>query len=508
MATPEAVARDAAALVQPEYSAAVKRALDRKPALFINNEWVTSTHDATLVVEDPSTGKEISRIVDASDADVDRAVAAARAAFDDGRWTNLPPNQRERMMNKLADLLEAHAEELAELEAIDVGKPVGMAKVVDIPASVDHLRYMAGWASKLAGEVISPQAMPRGTMFSYTTREPVGVAVQIIPWNFPLIMATLKISPALAAGCTLVLKPAEQTSLTALRLADLVVEAGFPPGVINIVTGNGHTAGDRLVRHPDVDKVAFTGSTEVGKIINRNATDSLKNVTLELGGKSPVIILPDVNVEEAAPGAAGAIFFNSGQVCVAGSRLFAHRSIFDKVLEGVAGATSFWAPRPSLDPEGHMGPLVSKEQHDRVMGYIEAGKRDGASVIAGGDAPDSDGYFVNPTVLVDVKPEMSVVREEIFGPVVVAQRFDDLDEVARAANDTSFGLAAGIWTRDVSAMHRLASKLKAGTVWGNCHAVIDPALPFGGFKQSGIGREQGRQGIEAYTETKSVIIQL
>jgi phenylacetaldehyde dehydrogenase len=508
MATPESVARDAAAFVQPEYSAAAKSALSRKPALFINNEWVASTHDATLAVEDPSTGREIARIVDASDADVDRAVAAARAAFDDGRWTNLPPNQRERMMNRLADLVEAHADELAELEAIDVGKPVGMAKVVDLPASIDHLRYMAGWASKLAGEVVSPQSLPRGTVFSYTMREPVGVAAQIIPWNFPMIMATLKISPAIAAGCTLVLKPAEQTSLTALRLADLVVEAGFPPGVINIVTGNGHTAGDCLVRHPDVDKVAFTGSTEVGKIINRNATDTLKNVTLELGGKSPVVVMPDVNVDEVAPGAAGAIFFNAGQVCIAGSRLYAHESVFDKVIEGVAGATGFWAPRPSLDPEGHMGPLVSKEQHERVMGYIEAGKRDGASLVVGGDAPASDGYYVNPTILVDVKPEMSVVREEIFGPVVVAQRFSDLDEVAKAANDSAYGLAAAIWTKDVSAMHRLASKLKAGTVWGNCHAIIDPALPFGGYKQSGIGREQGRQGIEAYTELKSVIIQL
>jgi phenylacetaldehyde dehydrogenase len=383
-----------------------------------------------------------------------------------------------------------------------------MAKAVDLPASVDHLRYMAGWTSKLAGEVVAPQAMPRGSFFSYTTREPVGVAAQIIPWNFPLIMATLKISPALAAGCTIVLKPAEQTSLTALRLADLVAEAGFPPGVINVVTGNGHTAGDALVKHPGVDKVAFTGSTEVGKIINRNATDSLKNVTLELGGKSPVIVMPDVDIAQAAPGAAGSIFFNAGQVCVAGSRLFAHKSVFDKVIEGVAATTGFWAPRPSLDPEGHMGPLVSKEQHERVMGYIEAGKRDGATVVAGGDAPESDGYFVNPTIMVDVKPEMSVVREEIFGPVVVAQRFDDLDEVAKAANDTEYGLAAAIWTKDVSVMHKLASKLKAGTVWGNCHAIIDPALPFGGYKQSGIGREQGRQGIEAYTELKSVIIQL
>ena len=508
MAVEHAVTRHSESLAQFEYSAAAKRALARKPALFINNEWVRSTHGATLVVEDPCTGKEISRIVDASDADVDRAVAAARAAFDDGRWSNLPPNKRERIINRLADLIEANAAEFAELEAIDVGKPVGFAKVVDIPASVDHLRYMAGWASKIGGEVMDPQGLPRGATFSYVAREPVGVAVQIIPWNFPMIMATLKISPALAAGCTLVLKPAEQTSLTALRLADLVAEAGFPPGVINVVTGNGHTAGDRLVKHPDVDKVAFTGSTEVGKIINRNATETLKRVSLELGGKSPVIVMPDVNLEEAVPGAAGAIFFNAGQICIAGSRLYAHRSIFDRMVEGLAGAANFWKPRASLDPQGHMGPLVSKEQKDKVMGYIAAGKRDGASVAVGGDAPASDGYYVNPTVLVDVKPGMSVVREEIFGPVVVAQRFDDLDEVAKAANDTSYGLAAAVWTRDLKTMHKLASKLKAGTVWGNCHAVIDPALPFGGFKQSGFGREQARQGIESYTELKTVIIQL
>ncbi|TLY95461.1 MAG: aldehyde dehydrogenase family protein [Gammaproteobacteria bacterium] len=508
MATVHPIVEHTDSFVQRDYSPAAKRALERRPALFINNEWVSSSHRATLIVEDPSTGREVGRIVDASDADVDRAVATARGAFDDGRWSNLPPKVRERTINKLADLIEAHAAEFAELEAIDNGKPVGFATMVDIPGAVDHLRYMAGWASKLGGEVMDPLALPRGTVFSYVAREPVGVAAQIIPWNFPLLMATLKISPALAAGCTLILKPAEQTSLTALRLADFVAEAGFPPGVINVITGNGHTAGARLVKHPGVDKVAFTGSTEVGKIISRNATDSLKRVTLELGGKSPVIVLPDVNVEEVAPAAAGGIFFNSGQICVAGSRLFAHRSIFDRMVEGVTAATAFWKPRPSLDPQAHMGPLVSKEQMDRVMGYIEAGKRDGATVVVGGDAPAANGYYVNPTVLVNVKPSMSVVREEIFGPVLVAQRFDTLDEVAKAANDTSYGLAASIWTKDVSSMLRLAAKIKAGTVWGNCQAVIDPALPFGGFKQSGIGREQGREGIEAYTELKTVIIQL
>ncbi len=493
---------------QREYSAAAKAFLARTPQLFINNEWVNSSADATIPVEDPSSGKEIGRVVDASDKDVDRAVSAARVAFDDGRWSGLPPIQRDRTMNRLADLLEANADLFAELEAIDNGKPKGMAAAVDVPAAASQIRFMAGWASKVNGEVIQPYTMPTGAVFGYTSREPVGVCAQIVPWNFPLLMACLKIAPALAAGCTIVLKPAEQTSLTTLLLADMVAQAGFPAGVVNIITGNGHTAGDRMVKHPDVDKVAFTGSTEIGKLINRNATDTLKHVTLELGGKSPVVIMPDVDVAEVAPGAAGAIFFNSGQVCVAGSRLFAHSSIFDKVIEGVAATGPFWGPRPSLDPEGHMGPLVSKEQFDKVMGYIEAGKRDGASVAMGGDAPATDGYYVNPTILVDVNPQMSVVREEIFGPVVVAQRFDDLDEVAKAANDTCYGLGAGVWTRDVATMHKLASKIKAGTVWGNCHGVIDTALPFGGYKESGVGREQGRNGIEAYLETKTVIIQM
>ena len=490
------------------YSAAAQSFLARKPQLFINNEWVDSSHGATIEVEDPSSGKIVARVVDASDRDVDRAVAAARAAFDDGRWSNLPPMVRDRTMNRLADLIEAHADEFAELEAIDNGKPKGMAGAIDIPGAVSQIRFMAGWASKVGGDTNAPYTMPGGMVFSYTVKEPVGVCAQIVPWNFPLLMACLKIAPALAAGCTLVLKPADQPSLTALRLADLIAEAGFPAGVVNIITGNGHTAGDRMVKHPDVDKVAFTGSTEIGKLINKNATNSMKRVTLELGGKSPVVVMPDVDVATAAPGAAGAIFFNSGQVCVAGSRLFVHKSIFDQVIDGVAEASTFWAPRPSLDPTGHSGPLVSKEQFDRVMGYIEAGKRDGASVAVGGDAPTANGYYVNPTVLVNVNPQMSVVREEIFGPVVVAQRFEDLDEVAKMANDTCFGLGAGVWTKDISAMHRLASRIKSGTVWGNCHATIDAALPFGGYKESGIGREQGRSGIEAYLETKTVIIQL
>jgi phenylacetaldehyde dehydrogenase len=493
---------------QPAYSEAATKALARAPQLFIGGEWVASSHGKTLDVEDPSTGKVIAQIADASGQDVDRAVAAARAAFDDGRWSNLPPVKREAMLRRLADLIEANADELAELEAIDNGKPMSMARAVDVPGAVNQLRYIAGWATRIAGEQIAPSNAPEGTFFAYTRREPLGVAALIVPWNFPLLMAVQKVAPALATGCTLILKPAEQTSLTALKLADLVAEAGFPAGVFNLVTGLGETAGDRLVRHPDVDKISFTGSTEVGKIINRAATDTLKRVTLELGGKSPVIVMPDMDATSVSGAAASAIFFNSGQVCTAGSRVYAHRDVFDAVVEGMSQAAPGWAPRPSLDPKARMGPLVSAEQHERVLGYIAAGKRDGASVVTGGDAPSGDGYFLNPTILTDVTPEMSVVREEIFGPVVVVQRFDDLDAVAREANATPYGLAASVWTRDLSAMHRMAAKLKAGTVWGNMHGSLDPALPFGGYKESGIGREMGYQGVEAYLETKTVMIKL
>ncbi len=491
---------------QPAPSPAVAQFLKRAPRLFIGNEWVEAKSQKRIPVFDPATGQEIAQVVDANDADVDRAVAAARAALEKGAWADMTPADRERLLWRLSDLIEKNADELAELESLNNGKTRFMASIVDIPGSRDYFRYMAGWATKIEGATFETSIHgPPGMKFNtYYIRQPVGVVAQIVPWNFPLAMAAWKLGPALAVGCTVVLKPAEQTPLTALRLADLIAEAGFPPGVVNIVTGNGETAGAALVAHPGVDKVAFTGSTEVGKLINKSATDTVKRVSLELGGKSPVIVFPDVDVNAAIGGASNAIFFNAGQVCAAGSRLFAHRKIFDKVVEGISGAASSIRLGPGLDPQTQMGPLVSREQQERVLGYIKAGKSEGASVTVGGEAPSHPGYYVKPTVLVNVKPEMKVVREEIFGPVLVAQRFDEIDEIVAMANDTPYGLAASVWSNDVSTVNRVVPKIKAGTVYVNCHGFVDPNMPFGGFKQSGFGREHGRSVIEMYTEIKSV----
>jgi phenylacetaldehyde dehydrogenase len=491
---------------QPAPSAGAAAFLRRPARLLIGGEWVQSESDTLIPVLDPATGAEIATIADANRADVDKAVAAAREAFEHGAWPSMPAAGREALLWKLAELIGANADELAELESLDNGKTKWMASAVDVPGARNYFRYMAGWATKIEGSTIevSVGAPEGGRVNAYTRREPVGVVAQIIPWNFPLVMAAWKLAPALAAGCTCVLKPAEQTPLTALRLGELIVEAGFPAGVVNILTGYGETTGAALVAHPGVDKIAFTGSTAVGKLINKSATDTLKRVSLELGGKSPVIVLPDADVDTVIRGAAGAIFFNAGQVCAAGSRLYVHRRIFDRVIEGVGGAASSIRLGPGLDPSTQMGPLVSREQQERVLGYIRSGRSDGASVIAGGDAPSHPGYYVEPTVMADVQRTMRVVQEEIFGPVLVAQRFDDLDEVAALANDTPYGLSASIWSNDLTAVHRLVPKIRAGTVWVNCHGPVDANMPFGGFKHSGIGREHGRVGIEMYTELKSV----
>jgi phenylacetaldehyde dehydrogenase len=492
----------ATAVIQPDVN--VSGFISKTRKILINGKWVEAASGETFPTYNPATGEVLANVAAGDKKDIDLAVKAARAAFETGPWSKISPSERGRLIWKLGDLLEKHGEEFAQLESLDNGKPLKIARVADIPLAVDHFRYYAGWSTKIEGNTINLGLAKQGKYHAYTVREPVGVVGQIIPWNFPLLMAAWKLAPALATGCTIVLKPAEQTPLTALRLGELIQEAGFPDGVVNIVPGYGETAGAALAAHPDVDKVAFTGSTEVGKLILHAAAGNLKKVSLELGGKSPNIILDDADVKTAIPGAASAIFFNHGQCCCAGSRLFVDKKIFDEVVDGVAQDASKIRVGPGFDPNSDMGPLVSEEQLNRVCGYLESGKQEGAKAVTGGSRQGTKGYFVKPTVLVNTNDKMKVVQEEIFGPVVTAIPFSDPSEIVARANDTIYGLAAGIWTSDIKKAHALASKLRAGTVWINCYNVFDAALPFGGYKQSGWGREMGHEVLEHYTEVKSV----
>lgn len=493
---------------QYKVSEKVEQFLKRPKRLLINGEWVDSAEGKTFASVNPANGETLCQVAEAGEADVDKAVKAARQAFE-GVWSKkITPSQRGRLLYKLADLIEANADELAELETLDNGKPIRETRNADIPLTVDHFRYYAGWATKVYGQTI-PVSVPNH--FNYTRHEPVGVVGQIIPWNFPLLMAAWKLGAALATGNTVVLKPAEQTPLSALRLGELIMEAGFPEGVVNILPGFGETAGAPLARHHDVDKVAFTGSTEVGRSIMQAASGNLKKISLELGGKSPNIIFPDADFSKAIPGALAGIFFNQGQVCSAGSRLYIHKNAYDNVLSDMVSHASSMKQGPGLAPDTEIGPLVSDEQFNRVTTYIEKGVNEGARVAAGGKRGEgelADGYFVQPTVFSEVDDDMTIAREEIFGPVVAAMPFDDVDDIVERANKTNYGLAAGVWTQDLRVAHRVAHGLKAGTVWVNCYNVFDAASPFGGYKESGIGREMGSYALDLYTEVKSVWINM
>jgi len=470
--------------------------------LLINNEWVDGSRKFDTI--NPATGEVLTEVVDASDQDIDRAVTAARRAFDDrnGPWRKMSASERGRLIWKLADLVEKNIDELAELETLDNGKPIFESKFVDMPMVVDVLRYYAGLATKIHGETVNTF----DGAFTYTLREPVGVVGLIIPWNFPLLLASWKIGPALACGNTIVIKPAEQTPLTGLRFGELAIEAGLPAGVLNIVTG-GADAGKAIVRHSAIDKIAFTGSTAVGKEIMRSAADTLKRVTLELGGKSPNIVFADADLDNAVKGAINGIFYGKGEVCNAGSRLFVESRVQDEFVEKLAGRAKRMQPGDPLDPKTRMGAIVSQEQMKTVLSYIEAGKQEGAKLIAGGKQVSLDGskgFFIEPTIFGDVRNDMKIAQEEIFGPVLSVLKFDDVEEVVAAANRNPYGLAAAVWTSDVKKAHLVSRQLKAGTVWINTYGLMDAALPFGGYKSSGFGRELGAHAIEHYTELKTV----
>jgi phenylacetaldehyde dehydrogenase len=492
---------------QNDATAKVDAFLARRHQLFIDGKWVDPIDGETFAVHDPALGEEIAQVALGKAADVDKAVAAASKAFETGPWPAMTPSERARILLRVADLIEKYGDELALLETRNQGKLLAVSKMAEVGGSAEQFRYMAGWATKLGGESV-PMNGP-GNWHAYTLREPIGVVGAITPWNFPLSMASQKIAPALAVGCTVVLKPAENTPMTALRLAEILQEAGVPDGVVNVVTGFGSDAGSALTEHPKVDKITFTGSTAVGKTIIHAATGNLKKLSLELGGKSPVFVFGDADIEQAVQAVAGGIFFNSGQVCAAGSRLYVHASIYDRMVQEVAKVAEGMKVGPGIDPASQLGPLVSAKQQSNVLSMIEEG-RHGADLVTGGKAVGDKGYYVAPTIIANADPKSKIMQDEVFGPVLCATRFDtdDLDVLAAEANDSIYGLFANIWTRDVSVAHRFARKIKSGTVRVNATVGLDNALPFGGYKQSGWGRESGRVGIEEFTQIKSVAVQL
>jgi acyl-CoA reductase-like NAD-dependent aldehyde dehydrogenase len=482
--------------------------LNKPKKLLIGGEWVDAADGATFETINPATGQVLAQVAAAGAADVDRAAQAARKGLESNEWSKLSGTERGNLLWKAADLIEKYTDELAELETLDNGKPLKTSSRVDVPQAVRHFRYYAGWASKIEGSTI-PVSFPNQLV--YTLREPMGVVGLIIPWNFPLLMSAWKLAPALAAGNACILKPAEQTPLSALRLGEILVEAGIPAGVVNILTGHGVPTGSAITAHPGIDKVAFTGSTEVGrKIMEAAASSNLKRVSLELGGKSPNVIFADADLSKAIKGATWAVFSNSGQECVAGSRLFVERSVYDQVVEGLAAESQKIRVGDGFG-NAHLGPLVSQEQLDRVTGFIQSGRADGAEILSGGERLGGDlanGYFLPPTVVTHSDDNLSMVREEIFGPVVAVTPFDEWDELTTRANDTRYGLAAGVWTREIGKAHRFAQAIKAGTVWINQYGLIDAAAPFGGYKQSGFGREMGKDALELYTQVKTIWVNL
>jgi phenylacetaldehyde dehydrogenase len=490
-------------------SKAARDFLARRHLLLIGGQWVEAADREEVPVHDPATEGLLTTVACAGEKDVDRAVAAARAAFE-GEWSRMSSHQRSRLIWRLADELEAHLDLATELEVLDNGMPRMVAHYSIAKFGCDFLRYYAGWCTKILGETIpvSPQDAPNGESLTYTRREPVGVVGAIIPWNAPLVMATLKLGPALAAGCAVILKPAELTPLTALLLGELVKKAGIPDGVVNILPGHGRTAGAALAAHDGVDKIAFTGSTEVGKQILHAAAGNLKRVTLELGGKSPMVVFPDADLGRVIPGAARGAFFLQGQNCMAGTRLFVHEDVFDEVVQGIGKLAGSFRIGPGMSPDSDLGPLISAQQREIVMGYIESGRKSGAELVCGGEALPGKGYFVKPTLFGHTSMDMKIAREEIFGPVLCAQSFSDSDlkAVAAEANKTIYGLSGSVWTRDISVAHKMVNLIDSGQVSINCHAAVDPAIPFGGNRQSGWGREFGREGLDPYLKTKATTV--